>query len=399
MKPPTGSITPITDPRTGEIRYRVRVTVNGIRAPLGVFALYEDAVAVRDAALGAGRVEGKGMSLVAWGARWFARRKREGLHRDIKGTKSVWDTHIATAEFAAGPMRAIKRTDVVAWVKGLFSKAPARASKADRERLGSKPPAVGSGGNGAGKTPARGSPPALARSTVLNAYRLLHRCLGDAADEGLIPSNPATGVKVPKRPRTTETWTWLRADEINTLLNSRLTPKQRAAFTLAIYTGVREGELWGLRWSDVERDEIVVRRSYNDPTKAGKVHRVPLLEPARAALRAWKKVAPGVGDALVFPAGATPRYPKHTGCHHKGYTAGLAKALRAAGVVRRVRFHDLRHTCASHLVQGTWLPPMRLEDVRQWGGWESIAMVERYAHLAPDAVLGLVRKARRNTVT
>lgn len=158
---------------------------------------------------------------------------------------------------------------------------------------------------------------------------------------------------------------------------------------MAIFTGLRAGELWGLRWTDVHLDgdtpELVVRHSYRGPTKGGRVRRVPLLRQAREALTAWRVSAPGIGTALVFPADGG-------GCHAEGYEAGWATWGRRAGIERRVRFHDLRHTCGSHLVQGTWGKPMRLEDVRQWLGHASVTTTERYAHLAPEGLAGQARE-------
>jgi integrase len=81
--------------------------------------------------------------------------------------------------------------------------------------------------------------------------------------------------------------------------------------------------------------------------------------------------------------------------HAFGYDAGLGKASKRAGIKRRIRFHDLRHTCASHLVQGTWSPQwithaLRLEEVKAWLDHSDIGVTQRYAHLAPDAIRGKV---------
>jgi integrase len=51
-----------------------------------------------------------------------------------------------------------------------------------------------------------------------------------------------------------------------------------------------------------------------------------------------------------------------------------------------VRFHDLRHTCASHLVSGTWGRAWRLEEVRDYLGHSNISVTQRYAHMSPHAM-------------
>jgi hypothetical protein len=95
--------------------------------------------------------------------------------------------------------------------------------------------------------------------------------------------------------------------------------------------------------------------------------------------------------------------------HADGYDAGWAARTcgegwrETAGIRDGVRFHDLRHTCASHLVQGTWAPSLlsralRLEEVREWLGHTSIKVTERYAHLCADGIRSLVRAPDLDTI-
>lgn len=269
-------------------------------------------------------------------------------------------------------MRRIVRQDVIRWLRELGQKEATHIRKGVARTLGRR----------------------LSRQTILNALNLLRRALQDAADEGHVQVNVAREVEVPKRPREDEGWTYLTADEIAALLAAkaphRATAAARTIFTVAIYTGLRAGELWGLRWSDVRLDgprpELHVRRSYTGPTKGGRPRHVPLLTPARTALVAWRRERPGVGDALVFPG-------KRGACHCEGYDAAFASWKRSAGIDRPVRFHDLRHTCASHLVMGTWTArPLLLQNVQKWLGHASITTTERYAHLAPDWLHGVVEE-------
>jgi len=178
--------------------------------------------------------------------------------------------------------------------------------------------------------------------------------------------------------------------------------ENRLIFQFAIFSGLRRGEIFGLRWEDVKLDDdvphVTVRHSWNSPTKAGKVRELPLLAPAAEALRTWRtRSKPG---RLVFAA-------EHGGCHHKSYDAGWSdKKDRArgtqlgwksvAGITRHVRFHDLRHTCASHLVSGTWSREWRTEEVRDYIGHANVTVTQRYAHLAPDALRGAVSRTALN---
>lgn len=123
----------------------------------------------------------------------------------------------------------------------------------------------------------------------------------------------------------------------------------------------------------------VVRHSRDEATKSGHIREVPLLAPAREALELWREVAPGVGDSLVWPG-------EDGACHVDGYVAGWPRVRRLAGIREAVRWHDLRHTCASHLVQGSWGRVWSLQEVREVLGHSSTRVTERYAHLCPGGI-------------
>lgn len=87
-----------------------------------------------------------------------------------------------------------------------------------------------------------------------------------------------------------DAWTFLTREEIDAVTTSSAIPERhRIVYAVAIYSGLRKGELWGLRWADVvldgPRPELVVKHSYRGPTKSRKVRRVPLLGPALDAQR------------------------------------------------------------------------------------------------------------------
>lgn len=366
--------------RHGAIVYRARMWVDGERQELGLYPTEANAKEVLALALAEYIGHDHGMTLRVWGGKWLDRRETDGLHRKVAKSRSTWRTHIDRAPFADSPMRRIKRTDVVRWLKAMLN-TPVTYANTYGQRSATR------------RTETRAGTRTLARQTVVNALALLRRALTDAADEGHVASNVVLGVGVPRKARDDEPWTYLSRPEIEAVLALELRPEQRAIFTVAIFTGLRGGEIWGLRWSDVTldgaRQELFVRHSYRDPTKSGKTRRVPLLPQARDALLVWKAERPAIGNALVFPADGL-------GCHVEGFDCGWTRVRRLAGIERRVRFHDLRHTCHSHLVMGTWAPAMRLEDVRLWGGWSTVAMCEKYAHLGPDRLHAIAEIARRS---
>jgi integrase len=137
-----------------------------------------------------------------------------------------------------------------------------------------------------------------------------------------------------------------------------------ALFTLA--TGLRRGNVTGLQWSQVDLERRVAW-IHADQAKGGRAIPVPLNEQAVNVLKQWR----GKHATHVFSFKGKPITQVST----KAWYDGLAKAG-----IRDFRWHDLRHTWASwHVQSGTPLPILQ-----ELGGWESVEMVRRYAHLAAD---------------
>ncbi len=87
-----------------------------------------------------------------------------------------------------------------------------------------------------------------------------------------------------------------------------------------------------------------------------------------------------------LPAGRTNRYGAYRDPTHVIDWKVWKAALRASGLTRRVRWHDLRHTCASSLVSGWWGRRWSLQEVKEMLGHTTIDVTQRYAHLAPGAL-------------
>jgi len=365
------------DGRVGDVsghrgRWRARIRVGGRRVSLGIYDTPEEArAAVAAARHAAGIVDAPGsLSLGAWGSAWLDRREIAGRTRGIRQERSVWRTHVASSTLALVSLRAVTRPMIARWVTAI----------------------VDSG---------------RSTQTAKHALRLVRSALEDAASEGQIKANPALAVRVPRRVAddATPAWTWLEQREIDALLASELAPQwARDVWAVAIYTGLRKGELAGLRWSDVEvgdRPHLRVVRSYRRTTKSGRGREVPLLPPALDAIRRQRARAPGVGGAAVWPSpSGGVRSPRWDPGGWRRYALGATRPRAGRALDRHVRFHDLRHTCASHLVQGTWLAaPLDLYRVGQWLGHSSTGVTSRYAHLAPGGLHDLAAGHRWDTGT
>jgi integrase len=164
------------------------------------------------------------------------------------------------------------------------------------------------------------------------------------------------------------------------LLASRAANDQDAAlFEVAAFTGLRLGELRGLRWGDVDwmHRLVHVRRSYTrdelGPPKSGKVRSVPLVDQAARALDRLSRREYWTGEEdLVFVSEVGEPFDEWA-MRRRFYTA-----LEQAGL-GRIRFHDLRHTFGTIAVQA-----FPLTDVKAFMGHADIQTTMIYVHHVPQ---------------
>jgi integrase len=158
-----------------------------------------------------------------------------------------------------------------------------------------------------------------------------------------------------------------------------------ALYATAVFTGMRQGELAGLLWSKVNFEErlIAVDKSWDGETKNGEVRYVPILDPLLPILREWRlknsaRYVFANQDGGMFIQAARIFGEKF---HAILDRAGFPKVERLGKQRRYIRFHDLRHTFASHwMMNGGDL--FRLQQIL---GHASPQMTMRYAHFAPAA--------------
>lgn len=150
-------------------------------------------------------------------------------------------------------------------------------------------------------------------------------------------------------------------------------------YVLAIFTGVRQGELWGIKWGDIDwpNCQINIQRTFNkgrffSPKTKTSIRKVDLGPTAMTELKKWKLACPQNDLDLVFPngSGGPINYSNMVGRH-------FLPPLEGAGLPR-IRFHDLRHTYASLLIdQGENLKYIQT----QLGHSSPTVTLNVYAHL------------------
>jgi integrase len=149
-------------------------------------------------------------------------------------------------------------------------------------------------------------------------------------------------------------------------LKAKLPSHLKDLAEFSIETGLRMANVTGLTWSqvDLRRKQLVIPASR---AKAGEPIAIPMSKRAIAIARKWR----GKHAERVFVFRKRP--------FHDCNGAYFKKATAAAGVPW-LRWHDLRHTWASwHVQRGT-----PLHVLQELGGWKSLAMVQRYAHLSTE---------------
>lgn len=430
--------------------YRGRKRVRFKGGLVGLFDSEEEAAEAlaiaRGAAAYAKGEPGAVITLRPYGEAWFVEREKAGFVRSVARERSVWRQHILTAPFIDWSLPQIENRPraLIKWLEGLAFK-----NAVDVYTTGARP-VQGTVDEYRGKFRARRAgqhvglydteeearraldttPDApleraqvytetdrrLSKKTITNIRHVLKQILASAEIDRLIKRNPITKdmrVRVHARVREEELWTFLTADEIDRFTRSLRDERQRAFFSVAIYGGLRQGEILGLRWRDVvlDRNEplIRVRRNRDGAVKTEQsIRDVRMLYPLYDALQEWHaatllEAAKGRSlratvidiNALVFPT-------DHGACFHEGYDCGfrdrkyrkkgvlkLYPGLRSkAGLTRPgLVFHSLRHTCASHLAMGTaGFPKADRDEIKRWLGHSSIKVTERYMHLDPAAL-------------
>jgi len=210
----------------------------------------------------------------------------------------------------------------------------------------------------------------------------------------LIPRNPADAAKAPAA--SAKEMHPLSAHEARRLLEAARDDRLEALYVLALHTGMRRGELLGLKWEDIDLDGSIVRvprtlaRTENGKRlalwepKTKKSRRTVRLTPRavevlrrhRARQAEEKLKAGGVyqDQGLVF-AGEAGNLINPSNLRQRSF----APLLKCAGLPR-ITFHDLRHTCASLLFQKNVHPKI----IQELLGHASVAItLDTYSHMLP----------------
>lgn len=227
------------------------------------------------------------------------------------------------------------------------------------------------------------------QARALSAVRSLLRY---GCREGVLERNPAAGVRTPKQPRKLPRH--LRPGEIETLLESvegdePLERRDRAILEMLYATGLRVGELLSLDWGDLDLKSRVLRVF----GKGGKERMVPFGRHAADSLEgwreAWEELRPPSPDP-VHEAGE-PVFLNYRGGRLSARSVRrlIDRRVREAAIAGGVHPHTLRHTFATHLLEGG----ADLRSIQEHLGHSSLSTTQNYTHLELERLQSVYREA------
>lgn len=238
----------------------------------------------------------------------------------------------------------------------------------------------------------------LAPSSVRLTLDFLNTVYSWALKLKLVGNNPLRGLEKPAASGPgTGANEYLSKAEVQTLLTvaaqraavGSLADRMRySSVHFALHTGLRRGEIFGLRWRDIDFDtrRLTVARSYRSTPKSGKPRQLRLPEEVVPILLDWARECPPTAEDLVFPiVTAVPRIGGDFD------TLALPELLGDAGCRPRLRpWHALRHSFASHYMMAGG----NILALQKILGHSDLRMTLIYSHLAPDFLADQMNKVK-----
>ncbi len=240
----------------------------------------------------------------------------------------------------------------------------------------------------------------LSNATVGKMRVMFQKALDQAVSDGLIPRNVAKGIRLPQGKK--KEIQPLSPEQARALIETAHGDRLEALYVLAVATGLREGELLALRWEDVELEDAVLRVRRTLTRTKGKIDVGPpktksssrsvgltarAVEALRGHLARQLEEMERVGS-LYRPGGLVFANEVGGVINPSNLRNRSFKALLNRAGLPPIRFHDLRHTCATLLLSRNVNPKI----VSEMLGHASIAItLDTYSHVLPTMQESAVR--------
>lgn len=219
-------------------------------------------------------------------------------------------------------------------------------------------------------------------STIRNIVAALRALVGYGELRGWVHINPCKGLRIPAGERARDR---IASPSEAAALIASIQPKDQAALGLAVYAGLRLGELLALDVSaiDLEGGWIHVRRSWDKgvkqfvATKSRKPRKVPIIEKLNVLLASHFVLLDHPDEGLLFPSAKDPAWPTDPGILRRR----VHKHWDDAGL-DRLGFHEARHTFASIGIAAG----LNAKTLSTYLGHATITItLDRYGHLMPGS--------------
>ena len=240
----------------------------------------------------------------------------------------------------------------------------------------------------------------LSGATVRKMHLVLQKALDQAVSDGLVPRNVVKGIRLLQTKK--KEIQPLTPEQARILLDAAGDDRLEALYVLAVATGLREGELLALKWEDVELEDAVLRVRHTLTRTGGKVTLGP---PKTKKSRRSVGLTQRAVEALRAHLSRQLEEMERMGSLYR--PGGLVFANEIGGIINpsnlrnrsfkpllkraglpHIRFHDLRHTCATLLLSRNVNPKV----VSEMLGHSSITItLDTYSHVLPTMQESAVR--------
>ena len=213
---------------------------------------------------------------------------------------------------------------------------------------------------------AQKQPKGLSAKTVRNIHQIISSALKLAAEQRLIAHNPADGCALPKAER--KEMQTLPVEQLTSFLREAKDSGVFALYYIDLITGLRRGELLGLKWSDIDLKKGDLRVQRQIGRIDGKIIEMPLktknayrtLPLSADAIDVLKMQKCKVGNSeWVFPSPSGGPMSPDSVLHM------LQRVLKRAGLPR-IRFHDLRHPYVKHTIKNKSLQKQKSQAIKEF---------------------------------
>ncbi len=230
----------------------------------------------------------------------------------------------------------------------------------------------------------------LSDENIQKCYALIKESLKQAKVEKKISENPAEFVKRPtSRKKEMKVWS---LEEAHKFLKTAKENRYYIVFLLALTTGMRQGEILGLRWQDVDFERRIVSVTQilthdgkgfesGAKTKAGS-------RPIKVDVETMKELSDHLRKSKEEKMANRSIYQDNglvactslgTPVSPRNINRSFHRLIEKANVTK-IRFHDLRHTHATFLIKNRETP----QSIADRMGWADTRMIDKYAHIRPD---------------